>query len=425
MDVPRSRNDVSSRVSLRRAGRVLVYASEGYTTHDRRFLAMAHSSGWEVHHLRVGGEGQALESRSVPDGVKVLEAPGALIDARSTGKERVQAFRQVVGGVGPSLIHAGPLPTVAALAVEAAVAPVVAMSWASDLLIDVHRSEEAQRLAVRSLVGATAVLVDCRTLAALAEGLGAAPDKITIVPWGVDLQDFSYVPLNDVEGPTRFISLRSFEPIYDVSTLLRAFAAARLRAGEDAMRLTLAGSGSEEASLRELAGRLGITEALRWAGRVPETEVGALLAAHHAHISTAHSDGTSISLLQAMAVGRPSIVSDLPANREWVEPGHSGWLFSPGDHEGLASRMIEVHTSRRHLEVVGGRCRLIVERSADWVKNGSVIAELYERSAQLGTIGPDERSARKNDRLGRTIGPEERSARPAATNEDDRGASSG
>jgi glycosyltransferase involved in cell wall biosynthesis len=43
-------------------------------------------------------------------------------------------------------------------------------------------------------------------------------------------------------------------------------------------------------------------------------------------VSVPESDGTSVSLLEAMAAGCLPILSDLPANREWVEDGRNGLL---------------------------------------------------------------------------------------------------
>ena len=54
------------------------------------------------------------------------------------------------------------------------------------------------------------------------------------------------------------------------------------------------------------------------------------------YISASLSDGTANSLLEAMAAGLFPIVSDIPANREWIADGENGMLFPPGDHMALA-----------------------------------------------------------------------------------------
>jgi glycosyltransferase involved in cell wall biosynthesis len=66
------------------------------------------------------------------------------------------------------------------------------------------------------------------------------------------------------------------------------------------------------------------------------------------YISASHSDGTSISLLEAFATGTPVIVPDIPGNREWVTPGENGWLFPDGDVQALASTIMNAVDQRQN-----------------------------------------------------------------------------
>ena len=49
------------------------------------------------------------------------------------------------------------------------------------------------------------------------------------------------------------------------------------------------------------------------------------------YLSASHSDGSSVSLMEALGCGLPVLVSDIPGNREWVTDGEQGWLFPDGD----------------------------------------------------------------------------------------------
>ncbi len=66
----------------------------------------------------------------------------------------------------------------------------------------------------------------------------------------------------------------------------------------------------------------GLEGRVQFAGNVPEDEMVTHFQASDVYISASHSDGSSVSLLQAMACGLPVIVSDIPGNREWV----SAWM---------------------------------------------------------------------------------------------------
>lgn len=96
------------------------------------------------------------------------------------------------------------------------------------------------------------------------------------------------------------------------------------------------------------------------------------------YISASHSDGTSISLLEAMACGIPVLVSDIPGNREWVVSGENGWLFNQRDPSALASAILEAYTDRNRLIEMGINARNSVEGRADWKINFQKMLQAYE-----------------------------------------------
>jgi glycosyltransferase involved in cell wall biosynthesis len=63
------------------------------------------------------------------------------------------------------------------------------------------------------------------------------------------------------------------------------------------------------------------------------------LRAADVYVSASSSDGTSSSLLEAMASGLYPVVSDITANRPWVEHGKNGLLFAVGDAASLAEAL--------------------------------------------------------------------------------------
>jgi len=60
-------------------------------------------------------------------------------------------------------------------------------------------------------------------------------------------------------------------------------------------------------------------------------------------ISVAKSDGSSLSLLEAMCIGTPALVTDNPANREWVEDNLTGFLFSGDTGIELATKIRSIN----------------------------------------------------------------------------------
>jgi glycosyltransferase involved in cell wall biosynthesis len=102
------------------------------------------------------------------------------------------------------------------------------------------------------------------------------------------------------------------------------------------------------------------------------------------YVAATHSDGTSISLLEAMACGCPALVSDIPGNREWVTPGENGWLSPPGDVDSLAQAILEAVDQRDTLVEMGRAARSLAELRADWNQNFPWLYEAYRLARTIG-----------------------------------------
>jgi glycosyltransferase involved in cell wall biosynthesis len=95
------------------------------------------------------------------------------------------------------------------------------------------------------------------------------------------------------------------------------------------------------------------------------------------YLSASHSDGTSISLLEALGCGCPVLVSDIPGNREWITPGKQGWLFADGDVDSLTRGLLEILKNRECLPQVSLAARELAEQRADWEVNFPKLLKAY------------------------------------------------
>jgi glycosyltransferase involved in cell wall biosynthesis len=122
----------------------------------------------------------------------------------------------------------------------------------------------------------------------------------------------------------------------------------------------------------------GIADVVHRPGAIGHDRLPEWFRAADLYASCAHSDGTSVSLLEAMASALPVLVTDIPSNREWVAPGENGWLAPSGDAAAVASALVEAAArdgeARRE---IGRRNRGIVEARADWGVNGARLLEAY------------------------------------------------
>jgi glycosyltransferase involved in cell wall biosynthesis len=203
-------------------------------------------------------------------------------------------------------------------------------------------------------------------------------------PWGVDLNQF-YPESGQSELREQFgwddcfvlLSTRSWEHIYDIETLLQSFALAYHNCHN--LRLLLIGTGSLAADMNRFIVDNNLQNAVYMPGQVNYADLPAYFRAADLYISCSQSDGTSVSLLEAMASGLPVCVSDIPGNREWVQAGVNGWVVPVGDASGFAGAILEASSATDNIKRMRLNNRKVAESRADWDRNFILLEEAYNK----------------------------------------------
>jgi glycosyltransferase involved in cell wall biosynthesis len=343
--------------------------------------------GWEVYHLPLIDERR--DDRPLPEGVESLRWTPNLREPVSSPDwiEREQRLRAILGAVSPDVVIAGPVQSGAYVAALAGASPLVTVSWGSDMLVDADRNAQMRMATNYTLGRSDAVFGDCRAVReAVKRHAGMPDDCIVTFPWGIDLERFtpgaSALTLREDlgwENSEVFIATRTWEPVYAIDVMVEAFA--MVRAERSGARLILLGDGSREKEIRALIRDRGLESVVHAPGRVSYERLPDYFRTANAYVSSALSDGTSVSLLEAMACGLPVVVSDSYGNLEWVEPGVNGELARPGDSESLADAMIAVVTDPRRAARMGEANVAVARGRADWGKNFPILARLIEELA--------------------------------------------
>ena len=213
------------------------------------------------------------------------------------------------------------------------------------------------------------------------EQLGIRSDKISVYPMCIE-EDFLRAGKNrgrssDIRPVTVF-SNRNLLPIYNVSLLIRAIP--MVLKEEPKTKFFIAGDGPERERLEMEAARLNVNSSVQFLGGVPHGQMADLLSKADIYISTSLHDGTSVSLLEAMACGTFPVVTDIRSNREWVSDGVNGFLVPTEGEAMLAKRIVEIIRNKKMIEEVCGKNQKIVEQRADWGRMVEHISSIYEGS---------------------------------------------
>jgi glycosyltransferase involved in cell wall biosynthesis len=359
----------------------VLYFTRGLSPHDRRFLQALSQTSHLVHFLPLFPDVSWGAAAEIPQGItKHTPLCNGNTLAWHRYPELVRNFRDRAEKIGPDLVHAGPIHLSATISSMAGFHPLVSMSWGSDLLYETRKPwvELAARFTLRR---SDAFIGDCRAVEEKAIKFGMDADRIVLFPWGTDLDHFSLGQSDDLrrklgwEDSFILISTRSFEPLYGVDVIIDAFI--QVAEVEPGLRLLLLGEGSQRQIFEMSLADAGLAERAYFAGRVSRERLPEYYRTADVYLSASYSDGSSVSLLEAMACGLPALVSDIPGNREWVEPGVNGWWFRTGKVDSLVDGIQEALESDRR-ELMQRAARETIVPRADWNENFPKLLEAYQ-----------------------------------------------
>jgi teichuronic acid biosynthesis glycosyltransferase TuaC len=191
---------------------------------------------------------------------------------------------------------------------------------------------------------ADGIITVCNALKTELVQLGVAPEKITPLRNGVDLERFRP---GDRAAQRAQIGLDGFTLIavghlVPVKGHELAIGALPMLPG---VTLLLAGSGSEQASLAALARQLNVSERVRFLGVVPQTELPLYYGAADALVLPSSREGWANVLLESMACGTPVVASRVWGTPEVVAAPAAGVLMQERSAQGVANAVNALRAS--------------------------------------------------------------------------------
>lgn len=338
--------------------RLLFLANAG-AVHAQRWIAYFNSRGYQTRWL-------SLED--VPPGVDAVRLPRRFFHRAGSILLTVPRIKAEIRTFKPDIVNALFIPDHGWAGALSGFAPLVISAWGSDVLISPHKSWLHRKRVSWAMTKADLLFADAKVITARMIELGADERKIITVPLGVEPNILDHRRENRHAGSGRtIITNRTFEPVYRNDTFVDT--AIHLGQTDASLKFILIGEGSTRAGLEQRVRGAGFDEAITFRPFLPAKDLYEELAAGDIYVSCSASDGTSVSLLEAMALGLYPVVTDIPANREWIEDGINGRLFPVGDDGALARVIKEViHEQDQWPEVIK-KNRTIIRERALWPDN--------------------------------------------------------
>lgn len=335
-----------------------------------------HLQRWIQYFRQAGHQVEVISFRPCPDPeVKVhLLAEGR--DGRLDYILSLFKIRRLLGEIKPDILHAHYATSFGLLAVVSGFHPLVVSAWGSDVLVAPEKSMWLRAVVKHVLKNAEALTSDSEYMSSrMVQLLEGREKTLKTVTMGVSKAWFEKLP-QVIKKPQQILSLRGHQEIYNIDVILQAMKQVIAEVPE--AELIIAGEGSETKALKALAHSLHLEERVQFVGQLPHAQVQTYLNESAVSVSVPSSDATAVSLLETMACGSFPVVTDLPANREWVEDGVNGLIVPAKDPEALAKALI------RSLKDSGLREGAIqvnrdkIKAKAIWESNMAEMEELYE-----------------------------------------------
>ena len=202
--------------------------------------------------------------------------------------------------------------------------------------------------------------------------LGAISSQLKQIPWGVDINLFSKQvrKRNFWKNKKIVICTRKHEKIYGINYLIESIP--NILKTNNNIRFLLIGDGQEHNKYIRLINKLNLKEYVKCLGNVNYNKIPQLLTNSDIYISPSLSDGSSISLLEAMASKLPIVATDIPANREWI----SEWLIPPRNSQAIADAILYYIDNITKLNEIVDKNKKTIEQRGDFKQSIDALIKL-------------------------------------------------
>jgi glycosyltransferase involved in cell wall biosynthesis len=326
----------------------LCYISNPNSTHTRRWVNWFALHGHEVILLA------DIRLQSSFPGVQVVDLSKIIYTRIIRFPIWTAWIRRFLHQWQPDILHAHRVNSAGWLAAASGFHPTVITPWGSDVFIQPQRSRISRLLAKYVLINADVVTANSKAMSRQVAQLGAKLEDIRNVQFGVEMSIFNMQDLykQHINHYRKLLSLledgqlvfcpRAITPIYNIDIILQAIPLVRQRFPKVVFAFITYNTNKDyKLQLDKMVTDLNLEANVRWLMPIDQrNELAALYHLSDVVISVPSSDGTPVSVLEAMACGRPVVCTDLAPLREYIQNGENGWLVPVGQPIALAEYIL-------------------------------------------------------------------------------------
>lgn len=380
----------------------------GYTFRTLSILKEQRALGWETFHLTGSKQINCNTFQEDVEGwhfYRTLAGSSLLsklpvLNQAAVVKSLTHRLSEVAKIVKPDILHAHSpvLNALPALCVGRRLGiPVVyeVRAFWEDAAVDHGTSREwgiryrlTRGLESYALKRADAITTICEGLRGDILGRGIPPEKVTVIPNAVNIENFSANESPDLQlakdlgldGKLLLGFIGSFYAYEGLNILLRALP--EMLSSNPDIRILLVGGGPQEQELKVLATQLGLEDKVTFVGRVPHDQVqryyNLINMLVYPRLQMRLTDlVTPLKPLEAMAQGRLVVASDVGGHLELIQDGKTGVLFQAGIPHALAVKVLNLLARPDLWPDLRAAARSFVETQRNWLDSAARYKDVY------------------------------------------------
>lgn len=202
---------------------------------------------------------------------------------------------------------------------------VILTAWGSDILVLPHKSYFLRWMVKFNLLNSDVITADAKYVLSQIQKLltYVNPKSLHLINFGVSVSTFNPELLTKKED--LILSVRLHKDLYNIDKIILGFiSAVKSGALPVSYNLVVAASGETTDELKLLAQNSICNERIKFVGMLDYDRLVSYYKKAKIMISIPESDASASSLFEAMMYGCIPLVSDLPANKEWITGGLNG-----------------------------------------------------------------------------------------------------
>lgn len=347
----------------------ICFLGDGNSIHVKRWAEFFYNKGHEVHLITFNNTN--IENISI----HII----AKIEINQSGGNwkyllHLRRVKKIIEDISPDIINAHYITSYGLMAALTGFKNIILTAWGSDILITPKKNIAYRLLASYSL--RKAVLVTCESNYLNSEIKKLSNANVITIPMGVNAQ-ICYSERNLSQDKFTFVSLRALIENSNIELIILAFAQLIHKYKFTNIELIIGNDGPLKDKINDMIDELKINEYVKLVGFLNGKDLHALLLSSNVHISIPSSDSTSVTLLEAMGSGIINIVSNIPANLEWITNGYNGLVLESFDEKKLEACMLEsLNNNDIYENSLENNRRLIIER-AIWEDNMNLVEKYF------------------------------------------------